>query len=86
MFTDIDSLVYETEAVDVHENFYWDKNLLDFSDYPWDSKFFYHVNKKVICRMKDEFKGKIINEFVELKSDMYSLIAVDAREVAKRSQ
>ena len=33
--------------------------------------------------MKDEFKGKIINEFVELKSKMYSLISVDDEEVTK---
>ena len=33
--------------------------------------------------MKDEFKGKIISEFVELKSKMYSLIAVNSEEVKK---
>ena len=86
LFTDTESLVYEIKTDDIYEDFHEGRNLLDFSDYPWDSKFFDPVNKNVIGRMKDEFKGKIINEFVELKSDMYSLIAVDAREVAKRSQ
>ena len=33
--------------------------------------------------MKDEFKGKKINEFVGLKSKMYSLIAVDDEEVTE---
>ena len=30
--------------------------------------FFNFVNKKVIAKMKFELKGKIISEFVELKS------------------
>ena len=40
--------------------FYEDKYLLDFSDYPQDSNFFDHVNKKVIDQMKGEFKGKLL--------------------------
>ena len=83
LFTDIDSLVYEIETNDVYEDFYEDEYLLDFSDYPKDSKFFDPVNKKVVGKMKDEFKGKIVREFIGLRSKMYSLIYVDNEEKAK---
>ena len=73
LFTDTDSLVYEIKTKDVYKDFYEDKNLFDFSDYPRDSKFFDPINKKVIGKMKDEFKGKIINEFFGLKLKMFSL-------------
>ena len=73
LFTDTGSLVYQ--------NFYLDKDLFDSSDYPVKSKFFDPRNKKVIGNVKDEFKGKIISEFIGLKSKMYSLISVDDEEV-----
>ena len=57
--------------------------MLDFSDYPLDPKFSDLVNKKVMGKMKDEFKGRIISEFIRLKSKMYSLISVDDEEVTK---
>ena len=71
MFTDTDSLVYEIKTEDVYEDFYQDKNLFDFSDYPLDSKFFDPANRKGIGKIKDDFKGRKINEFVGLKSKMY---------------
>ena len=33
--------------------------------------------------MKDTFKGRKINEFIRLKSKMFSLISVDDEEVTK---
>ena len=83
MFTDTDSLVYEIKTEDVYEDFYQDKNLFDFSDYPLNSKFFDPANKKVIGKIKDEFKGKIINGFIGLKSKMYSLIDLEDEKVTK---
>ena len=71
----------EIETEDVYEVFYGDKNLLDFSDYPQDSKFFVLVNKKIFGKMKGEFKGEIISEFVGLKSKMYILIDVNGEEI-----
>ena len=81
--TDTGSLVYETETKDVYEDFYGDKNLFDFSDYPRDSKIFDPVNKKVVGKMKDEFKGKIISKFVGLNSKMYSPVDADGGENEK---
>ena len=81
LFTVRDSLVYEIETEDVYEDFYKNKNLFDFNDYPLHSKLFDPPNKKVIAKMKDEFR--IISEFVRLNSEMYSLIVVDGEEVKK---
>ena len=40
LFTDTYSLVDEIETDNVYEDFYEDKNLFDFSNYPRESKFF----------------------------------------------
>ena len=81
LFTDTDSLLCEIKTEDVYEDFYEDNNLFDFGDYSLNSKFFDQTNKKVIDKMKDEFRGKIISEFIRLKSKIYSLISVDDKEV-----
>ena len=60
--------------------------MLHFSDLPLNSKFFDPVNKKVVGKIKDGFKGKIIDEFVGLKSKMYSLISVNDEEVTKTKE
>ena len=83
LLTDTDSLVYEIKTENGYDDFYQDKNLFDPSDYSLDLKFFDPTNKKVIGKMEDEFKGKIIDEFARLKSKKFSLISVDDEEVTK---
>ena len=84
LFIDTDSLVYEIKSnEDIYEKISEDIDLFDFSDYSKDSKFFDDTNKKVIGKMKDEMAGKVITEFVELKSKMYSLITVDNKEKSR---
>ena len=72
LFTDTDSLTYEIKS-DIFEEFFKHKHLFDFSNYPKDSMFFYETTKKVIGKMKDQSEGKIIDEFVGLKSKMQSM-------------
>ena len=80
LFTDTDSLTYEIKSGNIDEEFFKWKNLFDFSNYSKDSKFFDNANTKVIGKMKDEYGGVIIDEFVELKSKMYSIKKIDGSE------
>ena len=49
------------------------KNLLDFSNYSKDSRFFDGTNKKVVGKIIDKFGGIIVSKFAGLKSKMYSM-------------
>ena len=80
MFTDTDSLAYEIKSKNVYEEFFKWKDLFDFSNYSKDSTFYDDTNKKVIGKMKDEYGGVIIDQFVGLKSKMYSIRKINGRE------
>ena len=80
LITDTDSLIYEIKSEDVYKEFFKWKDLFDFSSYSKDSKFFNSTNKKLIGKMIDEFGGVIIDEFVGLKSKMYSIKKIDGKE------
>ena len=73
LFTDTDSLTYETKSENVYEVFFKWTDLFDFSNYSKDSKFFDDTDKKVIGKMKDEYGGVIIDQFIGLKSKIYSI-------------
>ena len=77
LVTDTDSLVYEIRGGNVYEQCFKDKELFAFSGYSKDSIYYCDSNKKKLGKMKYEFNGSKIDEFVGLKSKMYSLISAD---------
>ena len=80
LFTDTDSLTYEIKSENVYEDFYEWKDLFDFSSYAKDLTFYDDTNKKVIGKMKDEYGGAIIDQFIRLKRKMYSIYKINGRE------
>ena len=82
LFTDIDSLIYEIKAEDVYEDFSSNKEMFDFSNYSTNSKYCDNSNKSVIGKSKDETRGAVIEEFVGLKTKIYSFL-VDNSEHKK---
>ena len=87
LFTDTDSLVYESKCVDsVYDEVFRDKKLLDFSEYDRGSVYYDCVNKKVIGKMKDEMSGRVIAEFVGLRSKMYSIVTVDDEKLVRAKE
>ena len=84
LFTDTDSLVYEIKGNDsVYDEVFRDKELFDFSGYDRGSTYYDCANKKVIGKMKDEMSGKIIAEFVGLRSKIYSIVTVDDEKLVR---
>ena len=85
LFTDTDSLTYQVETVNVYEDFHADKQLFDFSGHEKESPFDNdQKTKKVISKMKDKLNGETTEEFVGLRSKMYSLKT--KKEVMKKAK
>jgi len=72
LFTDTDSLCYSIETEDIYADMFEEADEYDFSGYNKEHKLFDEVNKKVIGKMKDECGGKIMTEFIGIRSKMYS--------------
>ena len=73
LFTDTDSLTYEIKTEDACKDFWSDKDN-EYSEYPENSPYFDKSNKKVIGKFKDEVSGIPVNEFIGLRSKMYSYL------------
>ena len=85
-FTDTDSLTYKIKSKNVYEEFFKWKDLFEFSNHSKDSKIFNETNIKVIGKMKDEFGGVILSEFVGLKSKIYSIKKFMVKNTLQRKE
>ena len=86
LFTDTDSLMYEIQTEDFYKDIGEDvKHKFDTSDNPPNhpSGIPSGVNKKVLGMFKDEAGGKVIDEFVGLRSKLYSYKMLEGEESKK---
>ena len=79
LFTDPDSLCYESNE-DFYKKLYEHKELFDLSNHPKNSIYFCDENKKVLSKMKYEYGGNMIIEFIGLRSKRYSILDVNNNE------
>lgn len=79
-FTDTDSLCYDIKTKDIYEDMKDNKEEYDFSNYEKNHPLYDNTNKKVIGKMKDECGGKVMSEFVGLRSKMYSYVVGSKEE------
>ena len=77
LFTGTGSLMYEIKTEDVYKDFNSDKEMLDFSNYSFKSRYYDNSNKLLVAKKKDERAGVAIEEFVGLKPKMYSYLLND---------
>lgn len=72
-YMDTDSFIYHIKTNNCYEDMKEMINEFDTSDFKKKNKYKIPLmNKKVIGKMKDENSGKVMTEFVSLKSKMYA--------------
>ncbi|GFY19288.1 uncharacterized protein TNCV_4126751 [Trichonephila clavipes] len=73
LYMDTDSFIYDIRTDDFYEDMKGMIDYFDTSDYQENKRYgMPRVNKKVLGKMKDENAGKILEEFVGLRSKMYA--------------
>ena len=63
-----------------------DSLIYDINSENVDENFFNETNRKVIGKMKDEFGGVIVSEFVGLKSKMYSIKKLMVKNIIQQKE
>ena len=74
LFTDTDSLCYEIFDQNHYKKFYEHREYFDLSNSSKNGKYFCNDNKKVLGKMKDECRGNVNKEFIELRSKNCSIL------------
>ena len=83
LYTDTDSLIVHVTTDNIYTDMKQHARLYDTSNYPTDHPLYSTVNKKKAGTFKDELGGKIMTEFIGLRSKMYSYIGDDCGKRAK---
>ena len=83
LYTDTDSRLLEIKTEDVYKDMQKSLFHYDTSDFPKDHPLHSQKNKKVIGKMKDECAGEPISEFVCLRSEMYSILLENDKNIKK---
>ena len=83
VYTDTDSLILHILTDDVYDDLQTHTHLYDFSNYPAEHSLFSPVNHRVPGKFKDELAGKLMTEFVGIRSKAYSYIGEKSGKRAK---
>ena len=78
LYLDTDSLLYKIRSENFYKELAAKPSILsefDFSNYPKEHQLFNNNNKLVVFKYKDEFAGKLIDEFNSMKPKLYSIIS-----------